>query len=338
MESSVGIQPISISQRLAENGIHVSQGDSLSLYEEWPTPTAIVSDGGYGVNGFEGDTLSHSGLPEWYDEHIKAWSRFAAPYTTLWFWNTEVGWATIHPILEKYGWRYVSCNVWNKGKGHIAGNANSKTLRRFPIVTEVCVQYARDVRIDKMTLQFWLIHEWMRTGLPLYKSNEACGVKNAATRKYLTKCHLWYFPPPEAFERLAAYANTHGKPEGRPYFSIDGEESLTASQWALMRSKFKCPYGVTNVWDHNALRNKERIKRGAKSIHLNQKPLALMNTIIEASTDPGDVVWEPFGGLFSASVGAYKLNRTVYGAEIDEKIFQMGQQRLLEAVQEWQLF
>lgn len=34
-------------------------------------------------------------------------------------------------------------------------------------------------------------HEWQRAGLPLYKANEACGVKNAATRKYLTQDWLW---------------------------------------------------------------------------------------------------------------------------------------------------
>ncbi|MYK91287.1 MAG: hypothetical protein F4026_03915 [Synechococcus sp. SB0669_bin_8] len=33
--------------------------------------------------------------------------------------------------------------------------------------------------------------EWRRTGLPLYRANEACGVKNAATRKYLTQPQFW---------------------------------------------------------------------------------------------------------------------------------------------------
>ena len=34
--------------------VSVRLGDSLNLYGEWDTPTAIVSDGGYGVLGFEG--------------------------------------------------------------------------------------------------------------------------------------------------------------------------------------------------------------------------------------------------------------------------------------------
>ena len=31
---------------------------------------------------------------------------------------------------------------------HIAGNVNTKKIRRFPVVSEVCVQYAFEARID----------------------------------------------------------------------------------------------------------------------------------------------------------------------------------------------
>ncbi len=65
-----------------------------------------------------------------------------------------------------------------------------------------------------MTMRKWLRHEWIRAGLPLWKTNQACGVKNAATRKYFTGDHLWYFPPPDAFDALVRYANAHGKPTG----------------------------------------------------------------------------------------------------------------------------
>ena len=34
------------------------------------------------------------------------------------------------------------------------------------------------------------------------ETNVASGVKNAASRKYFTPDHLWYFPPAEAFEKI----------------------------------------------------------------------------------------------------------------------------------------
>jgi site-specific DNA-methyltransferase (adenine-specific) len=312
--------------------VRLRLGDSLDFYREWERPTVIVSDGAYGVLGFEGDTSDHLGLPAWYEPHVAAWSRGAQPSTTLWFWNSEIGWAAVHPTLEKHGWRYINANIWDKGIGHIAGNVNTTRIRRFPVVTEVCVQYAFEPRINRKTLKEWLLSEWKRTGLPVRAANIACGVADAATRKYLDQGHLWYFPPPEKFERLVAYANEHGDPSGRPYFSEDGVNSLTGEEWAGKRAKFNCPHGFTNVWSRPALRNGERAKTpGGKAVHLNQKPLELMEMIIAASSDQGDVVWEPFGGLFSASLAARNLRRRAFSAELDAAYFEYGLRRFLDA-------
>ena len=309
--------------------VRVDLGDSLDHYDQWPAPKVIVSDGGYGVLGFEGDTSDHLGLPQWYEPHVEAWSRAATPATTLWFWNSEIGWAAVHPVLERLGWRYVNCNVWNKGKGHIAGNVNTQKVRRFPVVTEVCVHYVFEARIGGAPLKAWLLAEWRRTGLPLRRANDACGVKDAAVRKYLDQGHLWYFPPPEMFARLAEYANAHGRAEGRPYFSRDGRRPLTAGEWAEMRSTFKCPHGFTNVWERGALHGGERITTPeGKAVHLNQKPLDLMTRIIEASSEAGEVVWEPFGGLLSATVAARRLGRIARAAELDPTYFHYGVERL----------
>lgn len=315
------------------DGVSVSFGDSLAFYDAWDQPTTIVSDGGYGVLGFEGDTSDHLGLPDWYEPHVAEWARHSTPQTTLWFWNSEIGWAAVHPILERHGWRYVNANIWNKGKGHIAGNVHTAKIRRFPVVTEVCVQYTLQATVRRRPLREWLLEEWKRSGLPIRKANDACGVADAAVRKYLDQGHLWYFPPPEMFARLQEYANTFGNPSGRPYFSLDGATPGTAEQWAKMRAKFHCPYGVTNVWERPALRGSERVAvPGGKAIHLNQKPLDLLTRIVEASTDPCDVVWEPFGGLFSVCVAAHRLKRRCFSAEIDPVYYSYGLNRLKREV------
>ena len=307
-------------------------GDFLEVSAEWPSPTVIIVDGPYGVGSFPGDPLSHEALPEWYRPHVARWSERSLPETTLWFWNTEIGWASVHPVLAELGWEYRSCHIWDKGVGHIAGNANSKTLRRFPVVTEVCAQYVRKVNVGSngasLSLKEWVRSEWERSGLPLYQANAACGVKNAATRKYLTKCHLWYFPPPEAFELLAQYANEHGNPQGRPYYSLDGTRPATAQEWARMRAKFHCDVGITNVWREPAVRGGERIKDAYKCVHMNQKPLRLLEQIILASSDPGDVIWEPFGGLCSVAIAAVNQGRECHSAEILPEYFAAARDRL----------
>jgi len=314
----------------SDEKINLYQGDSLDHYDKWDRPTAIISDGAYGILGFEGDTSDHMGIPDWYEPHVKKWSEAATAQTTLWFWNSEIGWAAAHPILEKYGWRYVNCNSWNKGKGHIAGNVNTSKIRRFPVVSEVCVQYVYEAKIDNQLLRDWLRSEWKRTGLPMKRANEACGVKDAATRKYFDKGHLWYFPPPDVFEKMAIFANTHGNPDGKPYFSKDGIKPMTSLEWENMRAKFNCPHGFTNIWERGSLRGSERIKApktNSKAAHLNQKPLDLMRLIIEASTSQGDVIWEPFGGLFSGSLAASMLNRKAFACELDADYFNLGLER-----------
>jgi site-specific DNA-methyltransferase (adenine-specific) len=116
--------------------------------------------------------------------------------------------------------------------------------------------------------------------------------------------------------------------EGKPYFSLNGNQPLTGEQWSKMRSKFRCPHGFTIVWERQALRGDERVKTSfGKAVHLNQKPLDIMSIIIEASSDEIDVIWEPFGGLFSASLAARKLKRKSYSCEIDPDYFYYGVER-----------
>lgn len=326
----VSLDTVPTAETWTDGGITLAYGDSLEQYANWDPPTVIVSDGAYGILGFEGDTSDHLDMPEWYEPHIKSWTERSTAQTTLWFWNSEIGWAAVHPVLERYGWRYMNANSWNKGKGHIAGNVNTGRIRRFPVVTEMCVQYVLEARLDGLTLQHWLLREWKRTGLPLRMANEACGVKDAAVRKYLDQGHLWYYPPPEAFSQIALFANKHGKPDGRPYFSRDGLHPMSAADWDTMRSKFRCPMGYTNVWDRGALRGPERVivpDVSGKAVHLNQKPIDLMSLIIEASSDPGDVVWEPFGGLFSGALAAKQAKRRAFACEQDPTYYQMGLRR-----------
>jgi hypothetical protein len=318
------------------------RGDALDACRSWPPPVTIISDGAYGLRG---DTAGPGGLPDWYRPHIKTWSAAAGPAATLWFWNTEIGWASVHPVLVEHGWDYVQLIAWDKGASHVV---NSRTIRQFPVVTEVCALYQRRLVVrgpdGPMPVKDWLRHEWIRAGLPLSKANEACGVRNAATRKYLTRDWLWYWPPGEMVERLAAYASAHGSRPGRPYYSIDGERPVTAKQWDSLRYRWRHVHGLTNVWACPPLRDAERlegtVRRAAprvckpgpiSSAHRHQKPAEVMRRAICAVTDPGDVIWEPFGGLCPASVAAVALGRRPFAAETDPRAADLAIRRLRRA-------
>lgn len=81
-----------------------------------------------------------------------------------------------------------------------------------------------------------------------------------------------------------------------------------------------------NVWNFSRV----RYRMAEYENHPTQKPIALLERIIKASTNEGDVVLDPFSGTFTTSFVAKKLNRKSIGIEINEDYFKIGIRRVLE--------
>ena len=62
-----------------------------------------------------------------------------------------------------------------------------------------------------------------------------------------------------------------------------------------------------------------------------QKPLALLDRIIKASSNEGDLVLDPFCGCATACVAAHNLNRQWTGIDISEKAYHLVRDRIAEA-------
>lgn len=62
--------------------------------------------------------------------------------------------------------------------------------------------------------------------------------------------------------------------------------------------------------------------------HPAQKPEALLERIIKASSNPGETVLDPFAGTFTACAVAQRLNRKSIGIEIQEEYAKIGLRRL----------
>lgn len=66
--------------------------------------------------------------------------------------------------------------------------------------------------------------------------------------------------------------------------------------------------------------------------HPAQKPIELLNRIIELSTHRGDIVLDPFCGSGTTLVSAIALGRTSIGMEQDERYYELTCSRLSQAV------
>jgi adenine-specific DNA-methyltransferase len=88
------------------------------------------------------------------------------------------------------------------------------------------------------------------------------------------------------------------------------------------------PYNVQkvpgNVWYFPRVRYRMREYEN----HPTQKPEVLLERIIKASSNIGDVIVDPFAGTFTTSAVAQRLNRKSIGIEREEEYVKIGLRRL----------
>jgi modification methylase len=85
-------------------------------------------------------------------------------------------------------------------------------------------------------------------------------------------------------------------------------------------------------WSLPLATGKQRIKTNGTKAHSAQKPEALLYRVIMASSNPGDVVLDPFFGSGTTGAVAKKLGRNWIGIERDKRYIQVAQKRI-DAVQ-----
>jgi site-specific DNA-methyltransferase (adenine-specific) len=83
---------------------------------------------------------------------------------------------------------------------------------------------------------------------------------------------------------------------------------------------------MKSVWRFSTPPDEE--KRLGK--HPTQKPVALIARCLRATTDPGDVIFDPFTGSGSTGVAALELGRSFIGCERDSNYAKLAAQRLRE--------
>lgn len=81
----------------------------------------------------------------------------------------------------------------------------------------------------------------------------------------------------------------------------------------------------TDVIKKNLLKN---IRKERKTWHACQLPPELIEIFIKVSSNPGDVVLDPFAGTFSTSFIAEKLRRKSIGIDISKRYVRYGKSRL----------
>lgn len=76
----------------------------------------------------------------------------------------------------------------------------------------------------------------------------------------------------------------------------------------------------------------ERLKKDGRKVHATQKPEALLHRVLTATTNPGDIVLDPFFGTGTTGAVAKRLGRNYIGIERDEGYADEAEARIARVV------
>ena len=94
------------------------------------------------------------------------------------------------------------------------------------------------------------------------------------------------------------------------------------------RKKIPAKYKTTKVPGNTWYIPRVRYRMSEYEEHSSQKPEALLDRIIRASSNSGEVVLDPFGGTFTTCAVAQRLGRRTIGIEIETEFVKIGLRRL----------
>ena len=87
---------------------------------------------------------------------------------------------------------------------------------------------------------------------------------------------------------------------------------------------------MKSVWRMTAPGKKEKVH----GKHPTQKPVALLERILLASTEPGAEVFDPFAGSATTGVAAIRTGRKFTGCEIEDRFLALSIERLESALRD----
>ena len=264
---------------------------------------------------------------EWIGEVGDELKRILADNGSLYIFGDEKSIAYMQVELDK---RFVLLNnmVWYKRNAMTIKYAEN--LRSYAPCTERFLFYAKGDRtglqaVYESTDCFTEIKEYMRaerrkcmeyhgfTTLKQFDSyiNGITGTSNVVGRHYFPDSQ-WVFPTKELYEKM----QTTG------FWPIRYEE--LRKDYEELRRPFNPQYGVYEVIDIPIIQNGENTK------HSTTKPVALFETLIKASSRPGDIVFDPFLGSGTTLLAARRTGRVGIGCEMSKEYLPVIKERIME--------
>lgn len=304
--------------------INLMKGDCLELMKNIPDGSVdlILTDPPYG-------TVTNIGNSESVNHGMKnrtAWDN------TLEF---EIMWKEVNRVLRRGG----KCILFSQEpftsnlitsshknlpflyrciwlKDHFA---NSLIAKKAPVnySEDVCIfQKKFDTNINP--LQQYLLSEYKACGKSVTFYKELCGFTGNQPYNWFSPKNdgtkHWTFPKKEHYEKL----QTTG------YFQKSYEDLMTYE--SKFKPVFNLPEGI------NCKPNVFEYKKDYTGLHPTQKPVALLEDLINTYSNINDSVLDFTMGSGSTGVACINTNRNFIGIEMDDSYFDIAEKRIKETL------
>ena len=209
--------------------------------------------------------------------------------------------ALLIPYFDDLGLELRQQIIVDKGMRSVSGRATRK-YKMFPNVTESILFIVKD---NKKFVKSFLKERQKAIGLTAKQINEALGVKSNGGGMwsiYTGNNVCVQFPTKELWGRLSEIL----------HFDLPYEK---------IAQTFNAQMGFTDVWRDIDFYEEKRY-------HPTQKPIKLIKRLIYASSNKGDIVFDPFVGSGSTAVAAVQLERDFLGFEIEKKYYEIAVRRI----------
>lgn len=231
---------------------------------------------------------------EWCLEWISEVSRVLRLGGTFYCFGYFRTLALLVPYFDELGLDLRQQILVDKGMRAVSGRATKK-YRLFPNTTESILFITKD---NKKFVKPFLKERQQALGLKAKEINEGLGVKSNGGGMwsiYTGKNVCEQFPTKELWSKLEKVLDFK-----LPYESV--------------AQTFNPQMGVTDIW-----RDIDFYKE--KRVHSTQKPLKLIQRLILASSNEGDIVLDPFAGSGSTAIASLQLKRNYITIEADEAYY-----------------
>ena len=211
--------------------------------------------------------------------------------------------ALLVPLLGSMGLELRQQIIIDKGMRAVSGRA-TRSYKIFPNVTESILFIIKD---NKKFIKPFLKARQKELGLTSKEINEALGVKSNGGGMwsiYTGKNVCEQFPTRDLWDKLAQILR----------FNIPYEK---------VSQTFNPQLGYTDVWRDIDFYKERRY-------HPTQKPLKVIDRLILASSNKGDIVLDPFSGCGSTQLSALKNDRHYIAIEKDPEYYRIGINRIDE--------